>query len=300
MGGVRCLIALTSLLLAGAPAFAQELAPRAYWPTPTDTNVLVSAYQFTTGDVVTDPTLPVVGVESNMNFLQASYQRTFGLAGRTAGVTLNLPYTWGDTEGFAGGEFVTRDIVGPADARARFAVNLRGAPEMDPAGFRALMADPPTIVGVSLLVSLPTGEYDPDRLLNAGTNRWGIKPAVGVIWPITSDWLFETEVGVWFYSDNDEFLGMTREQDSMLSTEIHLIRSFASGFWFALDANYYKGGESTVGGQTSGLQRNSRAGFTALFPFKRVHAVRGSFSTGVTTESGGDYDMLNVAYLYAW
>jgi hypothetical protein len=31
-----------------------------------------------------------------------------------------------------------------------------------------------------------------------------------------------------------------------------------------------------------------------------VHAVRGSFSTGVTTESGGDYDMFNFSYIYAW
>jgi hypothetical protein len=182
----------------------------------------------------------------------------------------------------------------------RVAINLRGAPEMDAAGFRAFAADPRTVIGASLLVSMPTGEYDPDRLLNAGTNRWGIKPAIGAIWAISPNWLFEAEFGAWFYSDNDDFLGMTREQDRILSTEIHLIRVIRGGPWFALDANYYTGGESTVGDQETGLQRNARAGLTVFVPFKRVHAARASYSTGVTTESGGDFEMFSISYVYAW
>jgi hypothetical protein len=281
-------------------AAAQELAPRAYWPAPAGTKVLVTAYQYTTGDVVTDPSLPVVGVESNINYLQASYAHTFGLFGRTASATLNLPYTSGRSEGYLSGEFVARDIVGFADARARFAINLRGAPKMDGAGFRALVADPKTIIGASLLVSMPTGAYDPARVLNAGTNRWGVKPAIGAIWPLAPNWLLEGELGAWFYSDNDDFLGMTRKQDRILSTEIHLIRVIRGGPWIGFDANYYKGGESTIGDRTTGLQRNARAGATVFFPFKRVHALRGSFSTGVKTESGGDFDMVSLSYVYAW
>ena len=65
-------------------AVAQELAPRAYWPSPDGTNVLLVSYQKSTGDIVTDPSLPLVGVESDIDVLQLSYQRTFSLRGRTA------------------------------------------------------------------------------------------------------------------------------------------------------------------------------------------------------------------------
>ncbi len=44
-----------------------------------------------------------------------------------------------------------------------------------------------------------------------GTNRWALKPAVGMIVPLHPTWLFEIEVGAWLFGDNDDFLGETRE-----------------------------------------------------------------------------------------
>jgi hypothetical protein len=52
---------------------AQELTPRAYWPLPKDANVLVVSYQHNTGDIVTDPSLPLIGVDSVIDYLQISY-----------------------------------------------------------------------------------------------------------------------------------------------------------------------------------------------------------------------------------
>jgi hypothetical protein len=40
-------------------ATAQELSPRAYWPMPNGSNVLAVGYQRTSGDIVTDPSLPL-------------------------------------------------------------------------------------------------------------------------------------------------------------------------------------------------------------------------------------------------
>ena len=39
---------------------------------------------------------------------------------------------------------------------------------------------------------------------------------------------------------------------------------------------------------------------TMVFPFKGRHAVRGGFSTGITTRSGGDFEMYSLSYLYGW
>jgi hypothetical protein len=172
---------------------------------------------------------------------------------------------------------------------------------MDVAGFQELRQDPETIVGASLLVQAPTGEWESDRVINVGTNRWSAKPAIGVIWPVRPTWLLEFEIGAWFFGDNTDFLGATRKQDPILSTEMHLVKRIRPGFWMSLDANFYEGGETRIGNDKAGdLQRNSRVGLTAVFPMKSGHALRGSFSTGAVTKSGGDFKIFSLAYIYVW
>jgi len=297
---LRCLVAAAALLIANAVS-AQELTPRAYWPMPTGTNVLVLGYQHNTGDIVIDPSLPIVGVESRIDYLQATYQRAFSLFGRSASAQISVPHANGLTRGVVDGEFLQRKTVGLTDARARLAINLAGAPAMDAAGFAALRAQPRPIIGASLLVQAPTGEYDSDRLLNLGTNRWSIKPALGMIMPLHRTWLFEVELGAWFFGDNDDFLGETRQQDPIFSAEMHLVKRIRPGFWASLDLNYYTGGETRVGNDfNDDLQRNGRAGLTLVFPFKGRQALRGSFSTGIKTRSGGDFEMYSLSWMYAW
>ena len=80
---VSCFVLLVGTVICGG-ATAQELVPRAYWPAPVGTNVFVLGYQRNTGDIVIDPSLPVTGVESNIDYLQVSYQRSFDLFGRSA------------------------------------------------------------------------------------------------------------------------------------------------------------------------------------------------------------------------
>lgn len=292
---------LACLLFTGGVVSAQELTPRAYWPLPVGTNVMVLSYQRNIGDIVVDPSLPITGVESEINYLQLSYQRALDLFGRSASVQLSLPYADGLTEGTVDGEFRQRKTVGLTDARLRMAINLTGAPAMDGAAFGALRADPKPIIGASFLVQAPTGAYDSDRLLNLGTNRWAVKPAFGMIVPLRPTWLFEIEVGAWFFGDNDDFLGETREQNAIVSTEMHLIKRIRPGFWASLDVNYYRGGDTRIGNDfNDDLQRNSRAGFTFVFPVKGRHALRGGFSTGIATRSGGDFEIYSLSYLYAW
>ena len=295
------LLTLLALAALCPRAHAQELTPRAYWPAPAGTNVLVAGYQRNEGDILVDPSLPITGVESEIDYLQVTYTRVFGLLGRTASAQLSLPYADGVTAGTVDGEFLRRETRGPTDARIRLTVNLLGAPTMDAAAFVALRKNPRPIIGASLLVQAPTGEYDSDRLINLGTNRWAVKPAVGFILPLHRTWLLEGELGAWFFGDNDDFLGQTREQKAVVSAEIHLVKRVSPGFWAALDANYYSGGETRAGdGDWQSMQRNSRVGLTAVFPVRGRHAIRASFSTGITTRSGGEFDIYSLNYIYAW
>ena len=166
-------VGLLSLSLWSTAAVAQELTPRAYWPAPQGTKAIIFGYQYSAGDVVTDPSLPITGVDSKINFAQFAYLHTINFVGRTANLQFILPYSWGTTEGVVeGGEFLSRYISGATDARARLSVNLLGASTMDVAGFQELRANPRPLIGASLLIQFPTGGYDADKLLNPGTNRW--------------------------------------------------------------------------------------------------------------------------------
>ena len=294
-------LAVALLLFAQPPAAAQELAPRAYWPTPTGTKLLLTAYQRSEGDILPDPTLPVEGVVSTIDYLSLTYQQTFDWFGRTTNLQLNLPYSWSDSSGFVEGEFRSRSISGFADARARLSINLVGAPAMDNAAFQALRTEPRPIVGASVLVSAPTGNWESDTVFNTGGNRWAVKPAIGVIYPLRPTWLLEFEAGAWFIGDNDDFLGTTREQDPIMSTAFHVIKRIRPGFWLSLDFNYYWGGQSTVGGiERDDEQENSRAGATLVWPFKQGHALRFSGSVPLKTAAGGDFDTVTIAYALVW
>jgi len=280
---------------------AQELAPRAYWPAPKGTNLIVAGYEYSSGDVVTDPTLPLENVDSEASFAQVSYQRTLSLFKRTTNVQINQPYVWSSTKGLVEGEFRTRDISAFADTRMLVSVNLLGAPTMDAAEFQALRAKPRTIVGGSVLVTLPTGEYDSDKLINAGSNRWAVKLATGMILPLRPRWLLEVDLGLWLFGDNDDYLGTTRQQDPIYSAEFHLVKRIRPGLWTSLDFNVFGGGQTTVGGETrDDKQGNSRLGATVVIPFKRHHAIRSSYSTAIVTRAGGDYDSLSASYIYVW
>ncbi|MDH4109534.1 MAG: transporter [Gammaproteobacteria bacterium] len=300
---LRQLAAAGVLLLAFIrPASAQDLSPRAYFPAPAGTDVLLVGYQYSTGDLAFEPSLPVTGVTSDSHFGLLAYQRFFGLAGRTSSLQLSVPYSNSVTEGFLAGAYARRDLAGFGDAKLRLAINLAGAPTLDVAAFRELLRNPTPIVGASLVVSMPTGEYNNARLLNLGTNRWAAKPAFGMILPTGQGWFLEAEVGVWIFGDNDDFFfGGTREQNPLLSTEIHAVKVARPDLWFSVDANFYTGGRTTVNGEVNqDLQRNSRFGLTVYRGFRGGHALKANLSTGLNTEIGGDFEMLALSYVFAW
>lgn len=292
--------AFLCLCIAGSGT-AQELVPRAYWPTPVGTNVLIVGYQHSRGDIVVDQSLPVSGVDSRNDFLQVSYQRSIDSLGRSASIQISQSVADGTTTGTVEGSTVTRRTVGALDTIGRFAINLLGAPAMDAEGMMELRAAPRPIVGTSLTVSVPTGQYDEERVINLGTNRVSLKPEIGAIVPLGNTLLLEVDAGVWFFQDNDEFVGRTREQEPVWNVQLHLVQQFKPGFWAALDANFYGGGRTTVdGNRNRDLQRNSRLGATVVYPFARGQALRFALSTGTVTETGGDFELFSISWLRAF
>ena len=280
------------------PGVSQELTPRAYWPSPAGTRVATIGYSYVSGDTIPDPSLPVTGVDSKIDNLSVGYRETLDLWGRTANVTLELPYSDGDTEGGNDfGETLVRDYKGLGDATVSLSVNFMGAPAMNAQEFAALRASPKPILGGSIKVVAPTGRYDSDNLINVGANRWAIKAELGFIAPLAPKWLFELDLGVWMFDDNDDFLGFTKEQKPITAIQTHLVHRFSRGLWASLDASYYKGGRSTIAGKRlDDLQRDSKIGMTLVYPFARKHAVKVGYSVGSINDSDEDFDVWLVAY----
>jgi hypothetical protein len=95
--------ALLCAVLLPVIGFGQTLAPRTHWPAPRGTSALILGYQYQSGDVVTDPSLPLTGVDSDIHIGLVAWQRTTALFGRTAKFQLELPYTIGTTRGLVEG-----------------------------------------------------------------------------------------------------------------------------------------------------------------------------------------------------
>jgi hypothetical protein len=258
-----------------------------------------SRQQLQLGDVAFDPALPTENARGTIDTVAVAYTRTLSIAGRSANVGLQIPILGGHVEGLYQGVPTERDQFGFGDPRLSLGVNLYGAPAMTPkanAGYRMR-----TIVGASVTIVAPFGQYDDSKLLNLGSNRWAAKPEIGIS-RAAGRWIVEVMAGLWLFSDNTDFAGgSTREQDPIASVQGHLTYRFGPRIWLAGDANFYRGGRTTVDGVTHlDLQRNVRVGWTFSWAFDQHHAVRASVSHAAYTTIGGAFTSVAAGYNYAW
>lgn len=291
--------ALLALLLVAAGARAQHLEPRAYINTPVGTNFLIAGYTYSTGGLATDPAVPLTNAQLHIHTPLVAYAHSFDAWGKSA--KFDTVFAGGCLEGTAalGGAPVERDICGLLDPTFRVAVNFYGAPALQLKDFASYRQD--LIVGASLQVQAPLGQYDPARLVNLGSNRWAFRPEVGVskvFYPL----LIEAVLGATFYTTNDEYFGgQTRKQDPVIATQLHLVYLLRAGSWIALDANYYSGGRTTVNGvQQNDELGNSRLGLTYSYPWDRQHSIKLYASEGISVRFGTDFTVVGLAWQYRW
>jgi hypothetical protein len=292
---------VSALVCALTPAVAssQELEPRAYSASPVGLNFLVEATTWLNGSVLLDADLPISDVQSDVKSLTVGVGHTFNLFGDVALVTAALPYAAAD---------VTRNVLeqqgeakrsGLANSLFRLSVNLKGNPAMSPEAFAA--APRRTIVGASVAAIAPTGQYDGSKLINLGTNRWAVKPEIGISVP-KGPWEGDAYVGAWFFTMNRNFFpgDSTRSQDPVLTVQGHGSYQFRPRLWIAADGTWYRGGSMRVdGGEPSSPLNNSRAGVTVSLPVAG-YSLKVSYSSGVTTRAGGDFKAVTVAWQMTW
>ena len=286
---------------------AQDLAPRAYLITPIHSNAVLLTYSFYDGTINFNGALPVSDAKGKYSVPTFSYYHTFNFFGRSANIVAALPYGVGAFQGTLAGAGVNLYRSGLIDSVYRLTVNLKGGPAMTPREF--VKWHQKLLLGAGLKVIAPTGQYDPTKLINWGSNRWSFKPEFGYSqrW---RNWVLDGYAGAWFFTTNHDFWSRnafypgtrSQSQSPIVAFEAHLSYDFKPRLWVSLDSNFWVGGSTSVNDIENPLtkQQNSRIGGTAGIPVSKHQSMKFAYSNGTYIHYGGNYQNVSVAWQYSW
>ena len=289
------------------PLEAQDLAPRAYLITPVHSNAVTLTSSFSTGNVQLAGAVPITGATATEGVSIFNFSHSMRFFGRTANFLAVLPYAVGTFRGTVVETPTMAYRSGLLDSEFRFSVNLKGGPAMDLREFSKWHQK--TLVGVSLKMVAPTGQYDPTRLINYSANRWAFKPEIGVSqrW---GHWVLDSYGAVWFFTTNQEFFSynqfnpglVVQKQSPMGAFEGHLSYDVRSRLWASLDGNFWFAGATSLNGVSNPgtSNRNSRLGATFSIPVSKHQSLKFSYSNGAYIKYGGNFQNVSLAWQYSW
>ena len=280
---------------------AQDLSPRAYVITPLHANAVTLTYGFYDGSLEFNGALPVTNATGTYNVPVFSIYHSFNMFGHFANIVAALPYAVGHFQGDLRLENVHIYRSGLVDTTYRLAVNLKGGPPMEVPEFHKWHQK--TLIGVSLKVVAPTGQYDPTKLINWGANKWAFKPELGY----SQRWgkvVLDAYVGAWFFTNNPAYYTGRNElsQAPIGAFEGHLSYDWKTRTWVSLDGNFWFGGQTSLNGisNVDTRQTSSRVGLTGSLRLDKHQSLKLSYSNGAYARFGGDYNNISVAWQWSW
>lgn len=297
----RLMMELGIALLFSAGAAAQDLEPRAYSASPVGTTFALVGFGRSSGDITFDPAVPITNVQATFYGPVIGAGQTFALFGRQALIATAMPYAWGNVSGNVGEQRGSVYRSGLADIKTRLSVNLRGNPAQTVEEFvRRKHRD--FIIGTSLSVLAPSGQYGNTKLINIGANRWAFKPELGVSWPVKKLDL-DLYASGFFYTPNQSFYPgrSERTQAPLAALQAHVSYTVRLGLWVAFDSTWYGGGSTrTNGGTPTERQSNTRVGVTLSLPLTKQQSFKVAYSSGVSGTIGASFDTISVGWQKIW
>jgi len=297
--GGRLVVGCLLFGMLAASAEAQELEPRRYSNIPVGLNFVGLGYAYSKGNLLIDPSIPIEDIDAKVHIFALRYVRSMSLFGKNARLSVMIPTVLGDWKATLDGELLTREIDGIGDVRVALDFNFIGAPALKLSEFGSY--DKKTVVGATLQVRVPVGQYDPERGLNLGTNRWTFIPQIGAS-HVMGRWTVEAIAKVWLFTTNDDFFGgNTLQQRALGSIQTHGIYTFRPGLWIAAGVGLANGGRSVINDDPRDtLQQNSRLGIVFAYPLSARRGLALSFGTSLTTSSGTNSRNVGLAYQFGW
>jgi hypothetical protein len=302
-------LAFTALIAVCPPQVlhAQDIVPRSYFITPVHSNAVILTYSFLDGGILFSDVLPITDATARIHVSVFSYYHSYSFFGRSANITASVPYGLGNLQG----TFIDNETnlyrSGLLDSTFRFSVNLKGGPAMSVKQFQSWQQK--TILGVSLRVIAPTGQYDGTKLINNGSNRWAFKPELGYSRRL-GHWVLDAYGAVWFFTTNPEFFShnafvpgtQTQSQKPIAALEGHVSYDVKPRYWVSLDANAWIGGSTSLNGieapQT--FLTNSLIGATASIPLHKHQSLKVSYSSTEYVRFGGYFQNVSFSWQYSW
>lgn len=297
-------VLLLAIFVLPGPSQAQDLEPRRWTHLPSGMTAVGLGYAYTDSYVYFSPFWTITDATAEINSFAASYLYSFNMAGKSARVSFLLPYVSGHWEGNVGGEFDSVNRSGFADPRLRLSVSLYGAPALKAADFGRYhgQRSSNTVVGASLAVSAPLGQYYEEKLINIGNNRWSVRPQIGVVHS-RGPWSFELTGSVFFFSDNKQFFNNTLlEQKPMYAAQAHVVYDFRPGLWVSLSSAYGARGRVYLENTKTDFEVDNWLWAASFgFPIGKRQGVKLTWLSGRTqNDVGSDSDNLLLSWSMRW
>lgn len=295
------------LLATQASVLAVGDGPRAYMLTPADSQILTAYGLFLDGNQNLDPGATSRNLDLDVDVGVLQYTHSFSLFDNACGAFLIAPF--GSTEGtFNFPRFsLTGKSSGLADIQLGGVFGLYGSPALEVADY--LTYDPGFSLGLLAKLTAPTGEYDENKVINLGSNRWGLQVGVPMGYYLGESFLddelttFELLPSVFFFGDNsDPFRAGESSQDPLFQIEAHITRNLSRMVWVSLDANYQYGGETSTDGISGNDSRESFGlGGTIGVNLSKTLSINATYGGIIShNDNGADGHMFRVkmAYLF--
>ena len=292
-------VAITLVCVPGV-VYGQFTDPRTYANTPAGVNQLELNYGHATADDSIDTSLVIAGAHLEINEAPVAYTRTFGIMHRLASIKASVPFAY--VSGSVAGSSLSRSVAGAGDASLQLTTLLLGGPALSVADFEKY--EPTTTVGVSLTVSGPSGQYNPNRVLNLGADRWSFKPEIGISHPFGPDqkWVVDGYFYTHFFTDNTEYHGKEiLRQEPLPGFEAHISYNITPDLWASLDANYaFRGTTFVAGVDQNDAQKNLTVGTETFWTLNSRNSIAFLFAKSVVHENAPIFTAVAVKYFYSW
>jgi hypothetical protein len=203
------------------------------------------------------------------------------------------------------GASFSQSASGYADPSVQLDMNLFGTPKL-PAIFSYMNYEPTWTLDAAVMLGVPLGQYDADKAVNLGLNRFYSRIAFPFKYHFrvfSPGYRSSLEVvpSVWLFAENDDFLGQKLKNDPMMQIEAHWTHDITRHFFASLDLLYRNGFQSEIDGVEFGSDVEiGELGFTLNFAVTDNVTIRTSFSSNVFGDSDIQTSMIRLQFVYAW
>lgn len=295
-------LALTGVVVLGAGllgsvhvhAQAQGDGPRAYQMLPENVHAFTAYGIFQDGNETIDPATIIEGSDISIDIGIVQYVHPLSVRGQASGLFVAVPF--GQVEG----SFSTRppfnnisgEASGVGDVVLGAIIGLKGSPSLSLQEYAKFK--PGFAIGALAKLTLPTGGYDQEKILNLGANRYNLQLGAPMGWIFGESYLdphlttFELLPSVTFYGSNeDPFRADTLDQAPIFRLEGHLTRNLNKAIWISADALVSNGGETETDGiDDDNRQYSLKLGATVSVAVAKTASIKLSY--GETVNSNND------------